>query len=242
MIAAEPPSSQSFPADPPISLDDPTSIISNDWRAFDGLTEMTDHWDRPGWDFHTRRYYWFLTVDHAPAVVRQAQECQQAIRHLELDNVPPDGLHVTVARIADVTEVPARKLTELLAAAERRCRDVAPFTVRAMPLSGSRGAIRFSLAPWRPLWDLHDAVRNACTDVGITKVKPTASFRPHLGVAYCNRSMPAAPVQQAVASIRTLPQVDFPVTDVRLVELRRGRRRYEWKTLSTISLASSRGS
>ena len=44
--------------------------------------------------------------------------------------------------------------------------------------------------------------------VGLAPKKPTSAFRPHLSLAYNNRRRPAAPVVEAVSSLRALPAGD----------------------------------
>ncbi|MGW1286441.1 2'-5' RNA ligase family protein [Streptomyces sp. NPDC002586] len=110
------------------------------------------------------------------------------------------------------------------------------FSVRAMPLAGSRGAVRLSLGPWEPLLRLHHALAKAGSSVGLAPKKPTSVFRPHLSLAYNNRRRPAAPVVEAVSSLRALPAVELWVSAVQLVELRREGRTYRWDVRRDVPL------
>ncbi|WP_395575382.1 hypothetical protein [Streptomyces sp. BK79] len=74
---------------------------------------------------------------------------------------------------------------------------------------------------------------------GLPPRKPTALFRPHLSLAYNNRSRPAAPVIEAVTALRGLPPVDLHVREVRLVELRREGRSYRWDVVRSLPLGCS---
>ncbi|MFE2426972.1 2'-5' RNA ligase family protein [Streptomyces sp. NPDC059373] len=228
-------SSAAFPAEPPPSLTEPLAIAEHDWNAFSAVPEMRSHWDRPGWDADARRFYWFLTVD-APAVAELAERCQRPLGGLAFDLVPPESLHITIARLGDVNRVSSSTLESAVEAARVRCSRMSPFVVRAIPIAGSRGAVRMSLAPWKPLWDLHSAVSEANNDAGLGRHRTTRDFRPHLGVAYCNQTTDAALVRKEVLELRTLPSQEFLVENVRLVELRREDRAYRWNVLHTVGL------
>ncbi|NEA55333.1 2'-5' RNA ligase family protein [Streptomyces sp. SID13666] len=228
--------SAAFPVDPPASLSDPQTITDHEWRAFSALSEMNDHWDRPGWSASTRRYYWFLTTEHSPEIAQLAVQCQQPLPRHTFDRVPSDGLHVTIARIGDARQVDKQTLQDLADAARLRCHDVPSFTLQAIPIAGSRGAVRMSLAPWEPLLALHEAVDTACTDIGVHEGRSPQDFRPHLGVAYCNRTMDAERVRERIQPLRALPPQVLDVREVHLVELRRENRAYRWDVAHTIPL------
>lgn len=95
-----------FPSAPPPDLDDARAITAHDWRAFDSLTEMQDHWQRPGWTSKTRAFYWLLTIADEPAFAAQARQCQEAVRHFQaFDLIDSGSFHLTLGRIADVDAV-----------------------------------------------------------------------------------------------------------------------------------------
>ncbi|QNP70511.1 2'-5' RNA ligase family protein [Streptomyces roseirectus] len=224
----------SFPAEPPADPLDPAVIAAHDWAAFSELEELTDHWSRPGWTDGSRAYYWMLTFPDDRRLAALAGHCQEELAPLGLDPVPPDGLHITLARVGAPDDVTPGQLDSL-------ARDVggllpAAFSVHAMPLAGSRGAVRLSLGPWEPLLRLHHALVEAGRAVGMAFQKPTAAFRPHLSLAYNNRRRPAAPVIQAVSRLRALPAVELSVPAVQLVELRREGRTYRWEVGKNVPL------
>lgn len=113
------------------------------------------------------------------------------------------------------------------------------FALRAVPLAGSRGAVRLTLTPWEPLVCLHAALVAASAAVGLPVKKPTARFRPHLSLAYNNRRRDAAPVIETVTSLRSLPPVELTAADVQLVELRRCGAEYRWDVLQSFPLTMS---
>ncbi|MFF4410374.1 2'-5' RNA ligase family protein [Streptomyces sp. NPDC001404] len=224
-----------FPAVPPAVLDDPDVIALHDWEAFTAVDRMVNHWDRPGWENGRRAYYWLLTFPRATALINRAGYCQDALRHLEMDAVPHDGLHVTLPRIGPVDRVRATDLERLAAAVHERA--LPAFHLDAHPLAGSRGAVRFSLAPWTPLVHLHAELSAAAHGIGLAPSKPTAGFRPHLGILYSNTPRDARPVIDAAAALRALPLVPLYVDTVDLVELRRDGRTYRWTILHSVPLA-----
>lgn len=223
-----------FPPAPPSDPDDASVIVAHDWAAFDQVEEMTNHWDRPGWSSNTRAYYWMLTFPDAPALIDQARLCQSALSHLSLDEVDEDGLHVTLGRIGRTDEISEAQLEALIAAASNNALEA--FALHAVPLTASRGAVRYSVVPWTPILHLHAALATAGAESGLPPRKPTSILRPHLGIAYCNRPIPAQRVREAVRPLRDLDAVEVPVQQVQLVELRREGRTYSWDVVHPLAL------
>lgn len=231
LLSADP---AAFPAEPPADTHDPAVTAAHDWAAFSALDEMTDHWARPGWSDGSRAYYWMLTFPDDQRLAALAQRCQGELASLGLDPVPTDGLHITLVRVGTPDVVASSRLGSLAREAEALLPSA--FSVRAMPLAGSRGAVRLSLGPWEPLLRLHHALAEAGGSVGLAPEKPTSAFRPHLSLAYNNRRRPAAPVVEAVSGLRALPAVELSVLAVQLVELRREGRTYRWDVREHIPL------
>lgn len=226
-----------FPVDPPGDLNDTKAITAHDWAAFDALDEMTDHWSRPGWSGGTRAYHWLLAFRDVPPLGELVLRCQEVLSPLGLDPVPAEWLHATLVRVGSADSVDSARLRRLVETA--RTMLPGPFTLRATPLSGSRGAVRLTLSPWEPLVQLHAVLVAANTAMGLPVKKQTAGFRPHLSLAYNNRRREAAPVIETVASLRSLPSVELIVADVQLVELRRCGAEYRWDVLETVPLTAS---
>ncbi|MER5600450.1 2'-5' RNA ligase family protein [Streptomyces sp. NPDC002265] len=126
-----------------------------------------------------------LTFPDDQRLATLARHCQQDLEPLGLDPVPTDGLHITLARVGKPDAVMPGQLNRLARDAEALL--TSAFSVRAMPLAGSRGAVRLSLGPWEPLLRLHHALAKAGAGVGLAPKKPTSAFRPHLSLAYNNR-------------------------------------------------------
>jgi 2'-5' RNA ligase len=226
-----------FPQTPPSNTRDATTIRAHDWAAFDDVEEMVNHWDRPGWSASTRVYYWMLCFPDVQPLVDQVRQCQSELQPLGFDHVEEDGLHLTLGRVCRVSETTPSHVHRLISAARKA---VPPaFTFQALPLTASRGAIRYSVAPWNPVIELHKALSSAGAEVELPLRRPTSSLRPHVGIAYCNRRMSAELVRRAVRPLRDLDAVDVPVQQVALVELRREGRAYRWQLIHVVELRSA---
>ncbi|WP_322747919.1 MULTISPECIES: 2'-5' RNA ligase family protein [unclassified Frankia] len=203
--------------------------VHDDWERFRTVTTMNNHWDRPGWAPGRSSYHWFLTFDDA-ALCDLAMACQRHLLDFDcLDPVTGDGLHLTVRRLAFVDEIDTADIDIITAQVAERCRTLPAFSLRVGPLAGSSGAVRFSATPWEPLLELRHMVDDVATACGLPAID--RRFRPHVGIAYCNRSVATEPIIRRVAMLRDLPPVDVPVIDLRLVRLYRDGRSYRWTPL-----------
>lgn len=107
-----------------------------------------------------------------------------------------------------------------------------PFDLTVGPLSGSRSSIRFSVAPWGPLLDLHQLCRPFGSVVERRKRSSAARFRPHLGIAYSNIDRTAVEIVDAIAELRAAVRVN----EVELLVLRREDHAYRWGTDAVLAL------
>ncbi|WPW26329.1 2'-5' RNA ligase family protein [Streptomyces atratus] len=231
-----------FPLHPPPDLVDPGLLVDHDWHAFTVVKQMTNHWERPGWGKGRRAYYWMLTFPEALHLLDRTRHCQNELAHLSMDPVPADGLHVTLTRVGSTDRVSNQQLRLLAELAEQLPEE--SFRIAAHPLAGSRGAVRFTLTPWSPLVRLHAALCAIGHQTGVPGGKPTAAFRPHLGIQYNNRERPAAPVIESVARLRTLAPVSLEINRVDLVELWRttsSSPAYRWRVVRSVALRTRSG-
>ncbi|WP_331732491.1 2'-5' RNA ligase family protein (plasmid) [Streptomyces sp. NBC_00015] len=227
----------SFPTDPPRDPDSAWAVATHDWQAFAEVTSMINHWDRPSWRPGTRAVYWLLTFS-TPLLVDQARQCQEAIRHLGFDAIGMRRLHLTLGRIG-LSDALFRSQLTSLAAEVRRHRLPPEFPLSAIPMTASRGAVRYSVAPWTPVITLHARLAQASSTIGLPPMDSSGYLRPHLGIAYCNRSLSASEVRAAVEPLRLLPPVPLLVDRVQLVEMWRVQGAYHWQVLEEISLPSA---
>lgn len=222
--------SSTFPTRPPTDPDDPASVARNDQDAFEQIDQMLCHWDRP----HRRSYHWMVALDHEPHAVELSQRCQAVLPENGLDRIPPESLHLTVRRFGYVDEVQVGTLHTAVATVSEHCRTTRPFHVRLLPLAGSPGALRFSVAPWSPLLSLYHVVSAAS---GYDEVDPLSLYRPHVGIAYSNRVQPPDPFIAAAREARSVPSAEIVITGLRLVELYRADHQYRWRVLERFSFA-----
>ncbi|WP_433892737.1 2'-5' RNA ligase family protein [Streptomyces sp. CA-111067] len=223
-----------FPADPPPDPDSPASVAAHDWAAFQNIDTMTNHWDRPGWTEATRAYYWLIPFTTSPDLAEQAEQCQQVLAGMGFDPIDRTGLHLTLGRIGLAEDVDQQQIDRLIDLAEQNPPPAA--TAHAIPMAGSRGAIRYSIAPWTPVLRLHRHLDTAVRATGLPGIGPTPSLRPHIGIAYSHRNQPAGPIQAAVATLRALPSVTVCIGRAALVLQRREAGAYRWETLHELLL------
>ncbi|MGW0329066.1 2'-5' RNA ligase family protein [Nocardia sp. NPDC003183] len=230
-------SNSPFPRWLPDSTSDPEAIARNDWSAFSEIDVLRDHWTVKQWSPGRTGYYWYLTFDDADLIERAA-EYQQALAIGGVDPVPLDALHITMMGIGSTDDVAVGEIDELISVAREHLSNVTPFDLTVGPLSGSRSAIRFSVAPWDPLLDLHQLLSTCTGEVlrSAVSAPSAARFRPHLGIAYNNIDRTAAEVFDSIAELRGAEAVNVRVNHVELVVLRREDRTYRWDTRAVLAL------
>ncbi|MEE4495096.1 MULTISPECIES: 2'-5' RNA ligase family protein [unclassified Streptomyces] len=226
-----------FPPDPPRDLDEQAAITDADWTAFDSLTEITNHWKRPGWSPTTRAYYWLLSITD-PCFVEQAVRCQAAVLdHVGIsafDFVAPDAFHLTLGRVGLVDACSDQDLERLTATVQASAPSA--FELTALPLAGSRGALRYSVAPWAPVIALHQVLAASSAACGLAPMKSSSGLRPHIGIGYCHQTLPMERVQPVVHSLRALPPVPTVCDRVDLVAMRREGQSYRWDSTHSVRL------
>ncbi|WP_369335524.1 2'-5' RNA ligase family protein [Dactylosporangium aurantiacum] len=193
---------------------------------------MQNHWDRPGWTPGRRAYYWYLTWD-SPDLRDLAEQCQSQLELPYLDPVPLDALHLTMPKLAWEDEISPAEVQAVIRRATQHCASSKSFTLKAGPLAGSPGAVRFSVTPWDPVLDLYQRLRLANL---ADRTDDSVPFRPHIGVAYCNSRQTPDLLIPKVQALRELPTVELYTASVDLVLLRREGRTYRWSTCATVPL------
>ncbi|WP_454196498.1 2'-5' RNA ligase family protein [Nocardia sp. Marseille-Q1738] len=188
-------------------------------------------------------YYWFLTFEQSPELTALAKECQASIDSPCYDLTPPDGLHLTLDRIAYVGAATPDRLDAIAAAAAHACQDVPAFDISFGHLSGIRGAIVFDVSPaWR-IRNLQDTLRSATLSAfPQARVKESQSD-PHVTIAYPSTATFSEPeTAPAVARLNaTVRSVDITVTEAVMVLLERRQLSYSWQIIARIPLGTSEG-
>lgn len=140
-----------------------------------------------------------VTADRFPEVRALAAQCQQALAFPYYDPVPPQGLHMTLDRIAPEGGVTAAHMNSIDAAARLACQAIPPFRISLGEISGTRSAVGFTVTPSAPIRRLRDALRDSTLSV-----RPDALVRgqetvPHITVAYGNTDH--VPATDAIAAV-----------------------------------------
>ncbi|WP_158227997.1 2'-5' RNA ligase family protein [Pseudonocardia sp. MH-G8] len=227
-----------FPAELPADIDDHKSIAANDWAAFEKVDEMVNHWDRPGWRDGRRSYHWILSFAGNEELAAMAEECFPACSAHTFDQVPTDALHLTIRRVGFTDEIDRSVIDSIADRVRALSSEMGDFSLTVGPLAASRGAVRFSVAPWRSLFEIYDAVGSASTWVTGREI-PSAldSFRPHVSIAYSGAPQKAEEIRRSIGKYRALPPVVCKVVKLRLVELRRESASYRWREIAGVDLA-----
>jgi hypothetical protein len=227
-----------FPADLPADIDDPDLIAANDWAAFEEVDEMVNHWNRPGWHDGRRSYHWILSFAENAELSAMAQECFQACSSFAFDQVPLDALHLTIRRVGFTDEIDPGTLCAIADRVHSLCSGRGSYALTVGPLAASRGAVRFSAAPWSVLFEIYDAVGSALQwATGCTLPTALESFRPHVSIAYSRRQQEAAAIRRSVSKYRAIPLVVCREPKLELVELRRESAAYRWRVLRRLDIA-----
>ncbi|MCO1658105.1 2'-5' RNA ligase family protein [Pseudonocardia humida] len=101
--------------------------------------------------------------------------------------------------------------------------------------------LSFSASPRAAIDDVRTALVRATHDAGYPADSDAAGrFRPHVGIAYCNRTTDARPIIEQVRELRKLDRVTVHVRDCVLVALTRHERSYIWRVRHRLPLSPAR--
>jgi 2'-5' RNA ligase len=207
-----------------------------------GATQaMRDHWWwRPGWRAGRSFYTWHLTFDDQPAVHRLAADYAPVLGDLStLDPVPLRWLHLTMQGVGFTDTVDRADIDAIVHAAQKRCAELAPFTVTLGPARVDPEAVKLPVQPAEPVIALRAAIRAAIADVwGPDRVPEDADvFRPHVSLAYSNTAGPAQPIVERLTA-RPVTSAEIIIRRAALIDLNRDHRAYEWADIATADLAA----
>src|SRR5262249_265946 len=92
-------------------------------------TRMISHWEPPG-SYPGRPFYsWYFTFEDAGQLHDLVERYSVALRPLQVDIVPPEGLHLTLQNVGYTDEVDTATIHQLGDAAAASCAQVPPFEV-----------------------------------------------------------------------------------------------------------------
>jgi 2'-5' RNA ligase len=173
-------------------------------------------------------YYWYLAFGDQPEVRALASRCQDAVAAPHFDLVTGSELHMTLERVAFAEDIDAERLQIVQRCTDRLVEGFGPLHVTIGPLAGSTGALSFSAEPRDRLGALRSLLVSANEEFGVPVESETQPFRPHVGIAYCNRSVDARRIIAQVEALRGLPRVKVCIREALLVALTRNERSYSW--------------
>ncbi|QLY33953.1 2'-5' RNA ligase family protein [Nocardia huaxiensis] len=200
---------------------------------------MVNHWGRNEWPAGHEKYFWYLTFED-PELVEMAANCQAQLKVAGIDLVPLNGLHITVLRIASSADITEASIQAIVDCAKKRISEVSTFRITVGPLSGSQGAVRFTVSPWTELFKLHQIVRESTLQaLPELMLTDTDNFRPHLGVGYSNCQQSADSIIEKVLQTRDITPVTIEVSSIKLVRLRRESKAYRWNDVATLDFDPS---
>jgi 2'-5' RNA ligase len=211
------------------------TVASGEAEPFGNIRLLRNHWSGPA---RPRAYYWYLTFAGAPEVCAVAARCQQALAFPYYDPVLPQGLHMTLDRIAPEGGITTAQLNSVGDAARLACQAVPPFRVSLGELGGTRGAVGFTVTPAAPVRRLRDTLRAASLSVcpGAPVIRQETAA--HITIAYGNTdNVPAADAIAAVEKLNASgPSAEAAVEEAQLVLLERRQRSYAWELVSRVPL------
>jgi 2'-5' RNA ligase superfamily len=214
------------------------TVASPGPRPFGNIQLLRNHWSGPA---QPRAYYWYLTFADDAAICDLATRAQQALAFPYYDPVLPHGLHMTIDRIAPEGGITAAQLNSVSATGRLACQAIPPFRIRLGELSGTRGAIGFTVTPVAPISRLRDTLRAATLSVCPDAAATREEMIPHVTIAYGNTD--GVPAADAIAAVETLnasrPRAEATVRQAAVVLLERRQRSYTWKLLSLVPLTGT---
>jgi 2'-5' RNA ligase len=216
-------------------------VDEEDWRRFQGIQRLADHWVRADWP-SSRHYVTWYVVFRDPAVHAYAARFQRELADLDyLDPIPADGLHMTIQGVAYRDQLDDDQINAIARRGVERCAELAPFDLCLGPISGFRAGTFVRAEPWAPVKRLRERLRGAIADVlGADALAPDAApFKPHMSITYCHADAPAAPLIERLARLRNDERVATTIHSVELLDLYRHDLAYHWTTIASVPLGAS---
>lgn len=193
---------------------------------------LGDHWWwRPGWRAGRRMWTWHVTFDGEDGADLHALADAHAplLDVPGLDVVPVPWLHLTVQGVAFADEVDDDDVERVVAVARTRLAGLEPFGVELGPAVVHGGGVLLPASPAAPFEELLRELRAAVAKgLGPERVEGDgAGFRPHVSLAYSNRTWEASAL---VAQLRGVepPSALVRVSEVQLIRLGRDEHVYRW--------------
>jgi hypothetical protein len=203
--------------------------------------EMRDHWWwRPGWHVGQRALTWHLTFEGQTDLHRLVERYHEALVPFPgLEPVPVPWLHLTMQGVGFTSDVSAEDTARIEKAVRERLADLpAPALTFGQAIVADEAVV---LPPDEEGEKTIHAVRAAIRD-GIGAVwgagnvpESSSHYRPHVSVAYSNRTQDAAPVVGALKGIGK-QSARLVVPAASLIVIHRDHQIYEWETVIEVPI------
>jgi 2'-5' RNA ligase len=201
-------------------------------------SELTEHWSwRPEWTSERRSWWWYVTFEHDAAVHWSAERARAVLQPRgPVHVVPPRWLHLSLAEVGYVAEVPRRAAYDAARTAQACLADIAPLCLDVGPISTMPGAVVLRVRG-QGLDELQERLVSALAD-DLPHRPVQRPFDPHVSVAYISKDCRSLDV---LAEVRGgLPTVTTGLNHVSLVEVVRDERHYRWTPRCRVSLSGHR--
>jgi 2'-5' RNA ligase len=215
-----------------------------DFPSTEGPVLLSDHWWwRPGWRVGRRMWTWHVTFDgpHGGALRDLAAAHAPLLDEPGLDVVPAPWLHLTVQGVGFSDELDDDDVERVLAAARTRLAALAPFDVVLGPAVVHGGGVLLPASPAEPFQALLRELRAAVAEaLGPGRVEGDgAGFRPHVSLAYSNRTWDASALAERLGDAQTAT-ARVRVSEAQLIRLGRDEHVYRWDAAHRAPLGTTR--
>jgi 2'-5' RNA ligase len=200
-------------------------------------TEFANHWwQRPGRTPGRELYHWHVLFHDQPKVHELAAKAQERLVAFPcLDLVPMEWLHLTTYIVGFVDELDSERIEVMISEAQRRLAHVAPIPVNLGRIYYHPQAVVLPIEPIDALNSALDAVRTAAQSAGCQGHTDTHPWRPHVSIAYPNRSAAAGPIIAMLG--RSLPNVDVAIKAISLVAQTQAEHTWRWRPVAEVVFA-----
>lgn len=201
---------------------------------------LHDHWTwRPEWAPERPRLLWYFTFDSHPQLARTARLAQDRLRGVAtVDTVPVPWLHMTLADVGFVDEVPPDDVDRVVETTRRAVDGWAspPITLgHPVPMVD---AVVLPADPAPDLEDLCGRLRAATTAaLGGAATSLLDEHPPHVTLGYLNSACAADEVMAPLE--RLTEEVVVPSPRLTLASVTRRDRHYQWTARAELAVTGT---
>lgn len=203
---------------------------------------LTDHWSwRPDWTAERSDWWWYAPFGADPTVRQLARAAQAAIRpDAPVDRVPSHWLHLSLAEVGYVADLPPTVAEECARAAQHALSRTRPVTLTVGPVSVMPGAVVLHLRS-PELLELQDQLV-ASIALSVSRPPVQRPFMPHISVAYVRQRCTTDDVfdgQSMETDLFRGESFAAELREIALVEVVRDQHHYRWTPRHRLCLGST---